>query len=127
MLLAPHIEEVPGLTLQQWQSKFLCGWAGIAAWKPGGTSPDTLWQDVPSSSDLSTEVTQGGGSRAGQACSLLSPLTQGYKMCRSLTQELLEELGAEAGSEPGALPADTPRTLPLLTLTLFQTAESCKS
>lgn len=39
----------------------------------------------------------------------------------------VEEHGAEAGFEPGALPADPPRTLTLLTLTVFQIAESCKS
>lgn len=45
----------------------------------------------------------------------------------TVTQGLLGELGAEAGFEPGALPADTRRTPTLLTLTAFQTAESCKS
>lgn len=37
------------------------------------------------------------------------------------------ERGAEAGFEAGARAADTPSTVTLLTLTLFQIAESCKS
>lgn len=83
--------------------------------------------DVPSCSDLSTKATQGGGSRAGQAGALLSSLTQGYKTCSRSFPVTQGELGAEAGFEPGALPADTPSTLTLLTLTVFQRAESCKS
>lgn len=69
----PSIEEVPLLALQLWQSKCHWGWAGIPAWKPAGTFPA-----VPSCSDLSPKVTQGGG------WALIT--AQGYKMCsRSLT------------------------------------------
>lgn len=69
--LAPHTEEVPLSALQFWNSKCHQGEGRNPSLGTWMNFPDTLWQDVPSSSCLSTKSTRGGGSRAGWARSSL--------------------------------------------------------